>query len=116
MDTCPHCGSEDYGPVNEGHARACLSCGYDDEHGTLGVCPGGPHPRDGQVCCDACWARAPLDLPDIPRWRSRRRSARPLARKGWNSAWHEMERIDAALVAWLRANPVEPAGKLTPGR
>lgn len=105
MDECPHCGSDDYGPVNEGHEHACLMCGYDTEHGTTGVCPGCLHPRDRQVCCDACWARAPRNLPEQPRWRSRRRSAAPLARKGWASAWREMEQIDAALVAWLREHP-----------
>lgn len=100
-DVCPHCGSEDYGPVNEGHERCCLTCGYDTENGALSVCPGGMHPRDGQVCCDACWKRAPRDLPGQPRWRSRRRSAVARGRRSsW--AWVEVEAIDTALVAWLR--------------
>lgn len=103
-DPCPHCGSDDYGPVNEGNEHCCLTCGYDTEHGTVNVCPGGLHPKDGQVCCDACWKRAPRDLPGQPHWRSRRRSARPRAYRS-TFAWRECEDIDAALTAWLRDHP-----------
>lgn len=102
-DLCPHCGSEDYGPVNEGNEHACLTCGYDTENGTLGVCPGGKHPRDGQVCCDTCWNAPPRNLPGQPRWRSRRRSL--MARRSKpDHVWLELEAIDKALVAWLRAH------------
>ena len=107
MDDCPHCGAEDFEDVGRGTPRICLSCGYDDDNGTLGVCPGGLHPRDGQVCCDACWARAPRDLPGQPRWRSRRRAAIRLSGRGFNTAWRELEAIDAALTTWLRENPAK---------
>lgn len=103
-ERCPNCGSEDYGPVNEGHELCCNACGYDTEHGTFGVCPGGKHPNDGQVCCDGCWDRPPRNLPGQPRWRSRRRSL--MARRFKPDAvWGELEAIDSALVGWLRDHP-----------
>jgi len=117
-EPCPHCGSEDYGPVNEGHERCCLSCGYDTENGTLGVCPGGMHPRDGSkarsLCCDFCYDRAPRDLAGHPRWRSARKAAIARARRVWSlrirgGTTPEVLLIEEALVAWLRENPAEPA-------
>lgn len=72
------------------------------------ACPGGPHPNaPGQVCCDACWKRAPTNLPDWPRWRSALRGARSRGGYGWVIA----ERIHDALRAWLAEHPrVTPPG------
>jgi hypothetical protein len=103
-ETCPHCGSEDYGEAGP-YVMVCLSCGYDTEHGTQAVCPGGKHPNDaGQLCCDTCWDRIPRHLPDQPRWRSRLRYAR--RRGGWS--WGEVEKIHKAMLEWLAANPLTP--------
>jgi hypothetical protein len=102
-DVCPHCGSTDYGPLSTA-ALVCMRCGYDTEHGAEWVCPGGMHPRDGQVCCDACWDRAPRNLPDAPRWRSRRRSLQARRRRSC-FAWAEIEAIDTALIKWLQEHP-----------
>ena len=101
-DPCPHCGSDDYGPVNEGMEQCCLTCGYDTEHGTAGVCPGGLHPRDGsRICCPACWKRVPRDLPGQPRWRS---ALRTLNARGHH--WTALA-IEEALVKWLAEHPAE---------
>lgn len=97
-DPCPHCGSEDYGPVNEGHEHACLTCGYDTEHGTLGVCPGGLHPRDGKRWCKPCHDRMPRDLPGHPRWRS------TLRRFDRTDPWGATP-IVATAWRWLREHP-----------
>lgn len=114
-DLCPHCGSEDYGPVNEGHEHACLTCGYDTENGTLGVCPGGLHPRDGALCCNPCRDRVPRDLPGWPRWRSYRRTAQANARRGFPYAGRMVDAVDDAVVAWLREHRLSaPDGRLVP--
>lgn len=103
-DTCPHCGSTDYGPVNEGHERACLSCGYDTEHGALGVCPGGFHPRDGGgPACPACLARLPRDVPGFARWRSQRRTLVARSRRSYiaMTRLHDLDFAVAIEVARL---------------
>lgn len=109
-ERCPHCGSDDYGPVNEGHEHACLSCGYDTEHGTAAVCPGGRHYNEGRkargLCCDACYDRIPRDLPGHPRWRSERRSAIAKAKRiRLTFVTAQVRVVDEALLDWLRANP-----------
>lgn len=111
-DTCPHCGSEDYGTVNEGHAHACLTCGYDDENGTLSVCPGGKHYRDAVgPCCRRCYKRAPRDLPGTPRWRSRLRIVKAEAKRLghpvlYGAAMREATAIERALIEWLTEHPL----------
>lgn len=77
METCPHCGSEDYGTANEGHVMVCLTCGYDTENGTLYVCPGGKHYNDGPgPVCPACRRLVPRDVGDQDHWRTKRRWAK----------------------------------------
>jgi len=109
-EKCPHCGSEDYGEIGGANLPSvCLTCGYDTESGTSGVCPGGKHPKDskGNVCCDWCWDRPPTNLPDQPRWRSRRRALMRRTRK-FDYVWNELEQLDAALLAWLRDHQANP--------
>lgn len=118
-DPCPNCGSEDYGPVNEGHERCCLACGYDTENGTQGVCPGGKHPLDGNrsrlapsrtLCCDACYKRLPRDLPEWPKFRSRLRSnysQRMGISPDYFAGRRENEAICEAIRTWLSEHPRE---------
>lgn len=116
-DRCPNCGSDDYGLATE-HVRACLTCGYDDEHGPVAVCPGGQHPLDAgqrnvrsRVCCAACYQRIPRDLPGYPRWRSALREAysvriySPRRRE----AVELRRNIEDAMCAWLAEHPAEPS-------
>lgn len=109
-DRCPHCGSEDFDSVGPHFPRVCLTCGYDDEHGASGVCPGGKHPNDAdQICCDGCWNRMPRDLPGYPKWRSRLRAALRQTRRGSSSvrAWSDAEGIHKAIRRWLADHPRE---------
>lgn len=110
-DRCPHCGSEDFDSPGPHTPRICLACGYDDEHGAVGVCPGGRHPltrlrKRGPECCDDCYARVPRDLPQHQKWRSRLRT---LNAQTWPSPAirNEAEAIKAAVLAWLRDHPRE---------
>lgn len=108
-ETCPHCGAYDYQNVGEGTPRICVECGYDDENGTLSVCPGGMHPRDGSVACKRCLARVPRDVPGLPCWRSKRRtlvanSRRPLRRERGDQ--QRIADIDDVVEQWLREHPV----------
>lgn len=113
-ERCPHCGSEDYGTVNEGHEWCCATCGYDTEHGTLGVCIGGKHPLDNRgrrsaargVCCGDCYKRIPRDLPERPRWRSRWRTLNAITWK-YPTHYAELNAIQDAMRAWLADHPRE---------
>jgi len=69
----------------------------------MGSCPGCGRPiLDDLPCCDDCWARAPVDLPGWPAWRPTL-MAQPGV--GDATAPNTVDRIHAALRAWLRANP-----------
>lgn len=66
------------------------------------TCPGcETRIRDDILCCDPCWNRVPTNLPDQPRWRSRRRTARS---RGGSYAWVIVDQIHDAVLTWLAAN------------
>jgi hypothetical protein len=52
----------------------------------------------------------PRDLADFPRWRSTRRRMQAEARRSLfpGRAWEQVDKIDQAVINWLRKHPTRP--------
>lgn len=97
---CPHCGSDDYGPIDAG-VDVCPDCGYDSENRTPApTCVGCGVQIGVVICCDACWARVPTRLPGATRpWRNELRMYRRI------KSWRGVEDTTKAVRAWLADHP-----------